>query len=216
MVKQQSYSLNTIEHDSLNPPDNECVVGVDIGGTNLRLALADMTGAMLGRWSTSSVGIHDPHEIVALIRAGVQHLLNESCIPRSALRAIAAGAPVITDADAGVVIATSYLMGWRDVPLRALLEAALEVPAAVDNDVNVGAIGESWVGAAKESRDFVFLAIGSGVGAGIVLNRRLFQGMGWTAGEVGHMLVPGKPGEPAGTGKPGAVDGLIRGDGADD
>ena len=82
MVKQQSYSLNPIEHDSLNPPDNGCVVGVDIGGTNLRLALADMTGAVLGRWSTSSVGIHDPHEIVALIRAGVEHLLNESCGPR--------------------------------------------------------------------------------------------------------------------------------------
>src|SRR5258708_39512913 len=121
MVKQQSYSLNPIEHDSLTPPDNGCVVGVDIGGTNLRLALADMTGAVLGTWSTSSVGIQDPHEIVALIRAGVEHLLDESCVPRSALRSIAAGAPGITDGDPGVVIATSYLMGWPDGAAPALV-----------------------------------------------------------------------------------------------
>src|SRR5258705_11860727 len=126
MVKQQSSSLNTLEHDSLNPPDNGWVVGVDIGGTNLRLALADMTGAVLGRWSTSSVGIHDPHEIVALIRAGVEHLVNESCVPRSALRAIAAIAPWITDAYEGVVIATSYLMVWREVPPPAILVPAMK------------------------------------------------------------------------------------------
>src|SRR5260370_15242552 len=169
-----------------------------------------MTGAVLGTWSTSSVGIQDPHEIVALIRARVEHVVDERCVARSALRAIAAGAPGITDADAGVVIATSYLMGWRDVPLRALLEAALEVPAAVDNDVNVGAIGESWVGAAKESRDFVFLAIGSGVGAGIVLNRRLFQGVGWAAGEICYLVCPGTPEEAVGRGQPGARSRLIR------
>jgi glucokinase len=151
--------------------------------------------------------------VVELIQSGVEHLLQRASVPRSALRAIAAGAPGVTDVDAGVVIATSYLLGWRDVPLRDLLEAAFGVPAAVDNDVNLAAIGESWVGAAKGTNDFVFLAIGTGIGAGIVLHGQPFRGMGWSAGEIGYMLVPGVPDRPADRGKPGALESMIGGEG---
>src|SRR5882762_6433021 len=104
--------------------------------------------------------------------------------PRHTLKSIAVGAPGITDVNEGIVIATSYLMGWRDVPLRALLENAFHVPAAIDNDVNLAAIGESWAGAAKGTRDFVFLAIGTGIGAGIMLNGHPFHGENWAAGEI--------------------------------
>jgi glucokinase len=189
------------------------VVAVDIGGTNLRLALADMAGAIVARWSSSTAGSRGAEAIIELIRSGVENLLEHASVPRGSLRAIAAGAPGVTDVDAGVVIATSYLLGWRDVPLRDLLEAAFGVPAAVDNDVNLAAIGESWAGAAKGTSDFVFLAIGTGIGAGIVLNGQPFRGMGWSAGEIGYMLVPGVPDRPADRGEPGALEGLIGGEG---
>lgn len=117
------------------------------------------------------------------------------------LKSIAAGAPGITDVNEGIVIATSYLMGWRDVPLRALLEDALHIPAAVDNDVNLAAIGESWCGAAKDEQNFVFLAIGTGIGAGIVLNGSPYRGTNWAAGEIGYMLVPGIPDIPGRAGQ---------------
>ena len=79
------------------------------------------------------------------------------------------------------------------------------MPAAVENDVNTAAIAESRIGAAQGIRDFVFLAVGTGIGAGIVLNGRLFHGMNWSAGEIGYMLVPGtsvKPDGKWGTGSP--------------
>jgi glucokinase len=193
--------------------DSGYVIGVDLGGSNLRIALADMAGSVLGRWSDVTVGVTDPYEIVSLICTGVEQLLLETSIARTSIRAIAAGAPGITDAESGVVIATSYLMGWRNVPLRELLESRLGIPAAVDNDVNVAAIGESWMGAAKQAGDFVFVAIGSGVGAGIMLNGRLYHGRGWTAGEIGYMLVPGTPEDPVASGKPGALEGLVGGEG---
>ena len=111
------------------------------------------------------------------------------------------------------MIATSYLMGWRDVPLRALLEARLGVPAAVENDVNTAAIAEHQIGAAQGIRDFVFIAVGTGIGAGIVLNGRLFHGMDWSAGEIGYMLVPGVSVKPVERGEPGALESIVGGEG---
>src|SRR5580704_1660165 len=189
------------------------VVGADIGGTSLRLALAGMDGKILGKWTVSTAGIRDPHKVVSLIQEGVDDLLQQNSVPRSLLRAVAAGAPGVTNVDAGIVIATSYLMGWRDVPLRALLEARLGVPAAVENDVNTAAIAESQIGVGQGIRDFVFLAVGTGIGAGIVLNGRLFHGMNWSAGEIGYMLVPGTSVEPVETGEPGALESIVGGEG---
>ncbi len=189
------------------------VVGADIGGTSLRLALAGMDGKVLAKWKVSTEGIRDPHVVVGLLQAGVDELLQQNLLSRSLLRAVAAGAPGVTNVDAGVVIATSYLMGWRDVPLRALLEARLGVPAAVENDVNTAAIAESQIGAGRGVRDFVFLAVGTGIGAGIVLNGRLFHGMNWSAGEIGYLLVPGTSVEPVESGEPGALESVVGGEG---
>ena len=194
-------------------PEPGYVVGADIGGSNLRLALADMRGEVVAKWTVSTAGIRDPHVVVGLIEEGVDDLLQQNQLSRSLLRAVAAGAPGVTNVDEGVVIATSYLMGWRDVPLRALLEAALGVPAAVENDVNTGAIAESRIGAGQGIRDFVFLAIGTGIGAGIVLNGQLFHGMGWSAGEIGYLLVPGTSVSPVESGEPGALESIVGGEG---
>ncbi|WP_446744582.1 ROK family protein [Silvibacterium acidisoli] len=190
-----------------------CVIGVDIGGSNLRLALADMSGKVLARKATSTRGIREAHRILSLIREGVEELLLKTALPSSALRGIGAGAPGVTDVNSGVVIATSYLMGWRNVPLRDLLEETFRVPAAIDNDVNAAALGESWTGAASGNSDFVFLAIGTGVGAGIILNGLPFQGKSWSAGEIGYMLVPGLSSNRPERDKPGPLEDLIGGEG---
>ncbi len=190
-----------------------CVVGADIGGTSLRLALAGMDGKVLAKWKVSTAGIRDPDVVVGLLQEGVDELLQQNRLSRSLLRAVAAGAPGVTNVDEGVVIATSYLMGWRNVPLRALLEARLGVPAAVENDVNTAAIAESQIGAGQGVRDFVFLAVGTGIGAGIVLNGRLFHGMNWSAGEIGYLLVPGTSVKPVETGEPGALESIVGGEG---
>ena len=213
MLQQHPYSPNTPQQDSAELRSTGYVVGADIGGTNLRLALADSTGAVVAKWSASTIGIRDPNVVVTMVSEGVEAMLQQTSIPRNALDAIAAGAPGVTDANRGIVIATSYLMGWRDVPLRALLETALGVPAAIDNDVNVAAIGESWAGAAQETLDFVFLAVGTGIGAGIILNGQIFRGHGWTAGEVGYLLVPGTSEAPVERGKPGALEAIVGGEG---
>jgi glucokinase len=104
-------------------------------------------------------------------------------------------------------------MGWQDVPLRALLEAEFKVPAAVDNDVNLAAIGEHNAGVAQGQGNFVFLAIGTGIGAGIVVNGKIHHGSVWTAGEIGYMLVPGTSEAPVKRGEPGALEAIAGGEG---
>ena len=189
------------------------VIGADIGGTSLRLALANGTGEILGRWSASTNGTADAAMVLHLMREGVDALLREASLPPESLGAIAAGAPGVTNVDRGVVIATSYLMGWRDVPLRQMLESEFGVPAFVDNDVNLAAIGEQRAGLAQGASDFVFLAIGTGIGAGIVLNSEVHRGSIWTAGEIGYMLVPGASDAPVERGKPGALEAIVGGEG---
>jgi|SRR5580658_407656 glucokinase len=189
------------------------VLGVDIGGSNLRVALADMNGRVLGKWSASTKRTSSPAMVIEQMRKGVAYLLEQASVPRRSLLAVAAGAPGITDGDAGVVVTTSYLKGWKDVPLRSLLESALRIPAAVENDVRMAAIGENWRGAARGVGNFVFLAIGTGIAAGVFANGRLIHGTDWTAGEVGYMHVPGVPEEAARHGAPGSLESVIGGEG---
>src|SRR6201996_9494212 len=118
------------------------LLGIDIGGTNLRVALANTRGKILARTSSATANVRDPHLIVAKIRECTDHLVQQVRIARDEIAFIGAGAPGITNAETGVVIATSYLMGWPDVPLKAMLEDHLGVPASVDNDVNLAALGE--------------------------------------------------------------------------
>ena len=209
----QQHSTGLVSPHANSQHSARYVIGADIGGTNLRLALADGAGQIISRWSSSTVGASDAHAVLRLIRQGVDQLLRDTSLPPQSLSAIAAGAPGITNADSGVVIATSYLLGWRDVPLSEMLESEFGVPASVDNDVNLAAIGEHNAGTAQGVDDFVFLAVGTGIGAGIVINGQLHRGTIWTAGEIGYMLVPGASEAPVERGKPGALEGLVGGEG---
>ena len=209
----QQPELPTADPHSDLQTASRYVAAVDIGGTNLRVAIADLRGNVIARVSKSTVGIRDASVVVRLICEAVRNLLQEWALPESLLVAIGAGAPGVVDVDNGIVIVTSYLMGWRNVPLRALLEEALGIPAAVDNDVNLAALGEGRAGVARGVKDFVFLAVGTGIGAGIIVNGNLVRGHGWSAGEIGYMLVPGVSEAPVSGDAPGALEELAGGEG---
>lgn len=187
------------------------VAGVDIGGTTLRIALADLNGKVLGKSSVLMEADSNPQNVVNWIASGIRQLLGQYRIPRKKLLMICAGAPGITDVRNGIVISAPNLCRWKHVPLRKMLEASIEVPATIENDVNLGAIGEHASGTARGVKDFVFLAIGSGIGAGIFVNGSLYHGAHWTAGEIGYLYNP-LNGEPhMDVNRPGALESLIGG-----
>jgi glucokinase len=109
------------------------------------------------------------------------------------------------------VLSAYSLTDWHDVPLRDLVEEKTRISTTVDNDVNLSALGEAWCGAARDVANFIFLAIGTGVGAGIVVNRTLHHGANWSAGEVGYMLLPGLTSDPPQIDRAGALESAVGG-----
>jgi glucokinase len=192
------------------------VLGVDLGGTSLRVALADMNGTVLGKWSASTRGASTPEQVVALICNGMTRLVRQANISPKAVKAVGVGTPGITDVDAGIVISAPNLKNWRNIPFRNVLESELGIPAVIENDVNLAAMGENWRGAAREATNFVFLALGTGIGAGIYLNGQLVHGADWAAGEVGYMHVPGTPDTAFELDKPGSLESVIGGQGIEE
>ncbi len=164
------------------------LVGVDVGSRTLRVALTDLQGRVLARHQEATSAASGA-AILDQIYAGVDQVFRHARRDRSKLYAVGIGAPGMTDVQSGRVIRAVNLPGWVDLPLQELTEARLGAAVRVDNDANMAALGERWRGCARQMDDFVFIALGAGVGAGVVVGGRLHRGHHWYAGEISHMNV---------------------------
>ena len=187
------------------------LVGVDIGGTYLRIALADLSGKIRGRWLRELTAARTPKVVTDLVTVGIHEICEQAGVPEKKILELAVGAPGITDVRSGRVLSAPNLTGWHDVPLRDLLREKTGIPTTVENDVNLAALGEHWCGIAREVNDFVFLAVGTGVGAGIMMNGHLHHGANWSAGELGYLMIPGLPHNALSVDRLGALESAIGG-----
>jgi glucokinase len=173
------------------------VGAADIGGTRLRMMLADLNGTDLTQWScVLRERQKTPAGVCAMVQEGLKAMCATSGVPLAQVLHVTAGAPGITDVTAGIVLSAPNLKDWNDVPLRALLETRLGISVAVENDTSLAAVGEHLCGVAREATNFVFLALGTGLGAGIFMGGHLYHGANWSAGEMGYFGVGGKSREP--------------------
>jgi glucokinase len=189
------------------------VFGADVGGSGVRLALADLSGMIIGRLTQRIPHGGTPDEVAALIMNGIERLLDEHPTAKQKILELAVGAPGITDAGQGRVLSAPNLVDWRDVAFADLLWNRTGISTTIENDVNLGALGEGRCGVARQAQNFVFIAIGSGVGAGIVIDGKLFHGANWSAGEVGYMQVPGLPSQDLAVKRLGVLESAIGGEG---
>jgi glucokinase len=165
------------------------VGAIDLGPTRTRLAVADLRGGRLAeRVIATPVGL-DPQPLLRRLAGVLQELLAEAHVPQGRLIAVGAGAPGAVDRDRGVVTLASNLKGWFQVPMRETLEQALDAPVVVENDVNMAVLGEHWRGAAVGHRNCVFISVGTGIGAGIMVEGELHRGHHSLAGEIGLMCM---------------------------
>ena len=164
------------------------VVGVDMGGTKILSAVIDAEGNILGTAKVSTKADEGTSAVLDRIADSIQKAIDKSGVNEASIEAIGIGAPGPLDPATGVVIFAPNL-GWRDVPLKAELEARTGISTFVDNDVNVGTLGEHAFGAAQGVQNVVGIFVGTGIGGGIILKGELFHGASKTAGEVGHIIV---------------------------
>lgn len=190
------------------------VAAVDIGGTRLRILLADLNGdAVAERKCVIASAEKDPASICRLVLELLQSACEDAGIGLEKIIHLAVGAPGITDIEQGVVHSAPNLTGWAHVPLREMLEQCCGIPVSIENDVNLAAMGEHWRGAAAGVDHFIFIAVGTGIGSGIFLNGRLHHGAHWSAGEMGYLPVAGMEREIPDMDAPGQLEQTIGGGG---
>jgi predicted NBD/HSP70 family sugar kinase len=166
--------------------DYGTIAGIDIAPGEVRVALADLSGHVVYRH-------HEPQVVSAegpdvdQIAAAVDTALARAGRDARRLLGIGVGAPGLADVSGRVHAA--FVPGWSDVPLGDQLTARFSVPVLVDSHANLAAIGERWQGAAQGVADFVFIALGSRIGAGIVIAGRLHRGHQWQAGDVAGLML---------------------------
>ncbi len=168
--------------------NDDYVVGVDMGGTKILAAVINGKGEIVQQAKTATKPKKGPDGVIKRIERCIREAIDGAELEPSQIRAIGIGSPGPLDPETGVIIFAPNL-GWSNVPLKAKLETIFGIPTFVDNDVNVGTLGEYAFGAGQGVKNLVGIFVGTGIGGGIILDGKLFHGINKTAGEIGHMIV---------------------------
>jgi predicted NBD/HSP70 family sugar kinase len=164
-------------------------VGIDFGHSHLRVAVSDLASTILAERSRPLDTDHDAQEGLDMAAELVADTLTDAGVARSAVIGAGMGLPGPIGSGAGVVGTSAILPGWIGMTAEAEMRRRLDIPVMVDNDANLGALAEAAFGAGRDAGDLVYLKVSSGIGAGLILNGRLYRGSGGLAGELGHVLV---------------------------
>jgi glucokinase len=179
-------------------------IGVDLGGTNLRIAAVSVEGRLLEKVTLDTK-----------ISLGADHVIDEMCEAilrlssqyKSGGKLLGAGIgiPGMVDLEAGTVCKSANLPGWSDYPVRQEIERRLGARILLENDANVHALGEKWLGAARDVDNMAMVTLGTGIGGCIILEGKIFHGMSGMAGEFGHVTIEPE-GVPCGCGNRGCAE----------
>jgi glucokinase len=183
---------------------------IDLGGTNVRAIVAGLDGKISGddrRPSRASDGLD---ATIETLLASLAQACEEAGVEASALRGLGIATPGWVDTERGIVPAAPQLVGWRDVPLVAMLQESLGLTVRLENDANAAALGENVFGAGRGTRHMLYITVSTGVGAGIIADGRLYGGAKGSAGEIGHTIVD-PDGPPCGCGNKGCLESLSSG-----
>lgn len=165
------------------------LIGIDLGGTTVKLAVLTESGEVQQKWSLLTDISEEGTKIVPSIVASINEHIERYGMSKEDFIGIGMGSPGTVDLQNGTVIG-AYNLNWKTLqPVKLLIEEGTGIPFAIDNDANVAALGERWKGAGENEDNMAFLTLGTGVGGGIVAEGNLLHGSVGAAGEVGHITV---------------------------
>ncbi|WP_019533308.1 ROK family glucokinase [Paenibacillus ginsengihumi] len=186
--------------------EDQVYVGVDLGGTTIKVGLCDHQGKLLNTYEGPTGTEHGSDVVLDNIAQYVRKLVDDSPYEWEQVAGIGAGFAGFMNIPEGIVKLAPNL-GWRNVPVKQILEAKLGKTVKIDNDANIAALGEAWSGAGAGIANCVCYTLGTGVGGGIIINGRIYQGYNGTAGELGHMnVIPDLESIDCGCGKRGCLE----------
>lgn len=183
------------------------VIGVDLGGTKIAAALANTKGKTVKEVTIPTEAGKGHKEVIENIKNAVYRAADKKI---KEVGAIGIGAPGTVDYENGIVMHPPNLPGWKEINLKKLLKEEFGIPVLVDNDANCAALAELEFGAGIDAKNFVYVTISTGIGGGIVINRKIYRGAIGAAGEVGHISI-NKDGKKCSCGQHGHLEGLAAG-----
>lgn len=161
-------------------------IGIDIGGTSIKFGIINDEGKIIDKWSIATVIENNGEKIPEYILESIQHGVKNNNLELNSIKGIGIGVP--GPVKNGVVLRAVNL-GWKQLPLKSLIENKLNIPVALLNDANSAALGELWRGSNESIRDALFVTLGTGVGGGVIIDKKIINGTNASGGEIGHIPV---------------------------
>lgn len=184
-------------------------LGVDVGGTNIKIGIVDDSGRPVAYRSIPTEEERGPSDGAKRIGEAVHKLTAEIKLEEGVIGRAGLATPGPMDLAAGVLLGPGNLPHWHNTPIRDLVSKACDMPVTYANDANAAAYGEFWAGAAREYRSMVMFTMGTGIGGGIIVDEMLIEGMNGAGGELGHIIIDWREDAPLNTlGVRGTLEGF--------
>jgi glucokinase len=184
--------------------------GVDLGGTKIHTVIAKADGAVLGEDRRPTEAAQGPDAVIERIAASVRAACERAGVAVESVAGAGISSPGPCDPKRGVVTNAPNLPGFHDVHITRLVSEALGLPVLLENDANAAAYGELRFGAGRGRRHIVYVTLGTGIGGGIIIDGKIYEGASGAAGEVGHIIIDPN-GPPCNCGARGCVEALASG-----
>ena len=165
---------------------NKIAIGIDLGGTSLKIGIVNSEGKILKKNSIESNAVKGPEAVIRQIKNGTHQIIEHTNLKNCG---IGIGAPGTVSLKNGTVENPPNFPGWHKVPLGEILTKEFKCNVFVENDANAAAIGEMIYGAGKKTNNFIMITLGTGVGGGIIIDREIYRGESGGAGELGHVTI---------------------------
>jgi len=162
------------------------IIGVDMGGTHIRTGLFTSKGILQNKSIKIHYGNLPPQKMIDLVVLEVNNILEKESLDLFNISGMGVGFPGHVDFERGIALTTSNLPQWDDIPLRDILEDRLKIPVYLDNDANLAASAEHLFESGKGIKNMIYVTVSSGIGAGVIINGKIYRGNRGTAGEIGH------------------------------
>lgn len=165
------------------------IIGIDLGGTNLKAGIVDRSGNILHRFSIKTNASAESCVISQQICELIAEIIKNARIEKSEIIGIGLGSPGLIDKKGETILFSPNLPKWRNIPIKNNISEKFGLPCVLENDANAAAWGEKWIGAGKNANSLVMLTLGTGIGGGIIIDNKLWRGMNNVAAEIGHMSI---------------------------
>ncbi|MBD3673282.1 MAG: ROK family protein [Planctomycetaceae bacterium] len=181
-------------------------VGVDVGGTNIKVGVVTDRGNSLSYLSVPTKAKRGPDHGIDTICNGVEQAVEEAGLTMKEIRAVGLATPGTMDIPGGMLIDPPNLPGWQNIPIRERVRERVQRPTTLQNDANAAAYGEYWVGAGKDVHSMVFWTLGTGIGCGIIIADMIIRGEHSHGSECGHIIIEMTNGRRCATGQYGTLE----------